>query len=187
MQRYAIFFAAAALVATACGGDDTAESTTTAVPVTPTTASSVAEGGANQGAALVAQEGDFVEVHYVGTLDDGSEFDASRGREPLGFLVGSEQVIGGFDDAVRGMTVGDVVTVRISPEDAYGIVDQELIFTVPLEQAPDDVAVGDAVLIGGISEGVVIEVTDAEVTIDTNHRFAGQALTFEIEVMTISR
>ncbi len=104
MQRYAIFFAAAALVATACGGDDTAESTTTAVPVTPTTASSVAEGRADQGAALVAQDGDFVEVHYVGTLDDGSEFDASRGREPLGFLVGSEQVIGGFDDAVRGMT-----------------------------------------------------------------------------------
>jgi FKBP-type peptidyl-prolyl cis-trans isomerase 2 len=58
---------------------------------------------------------------------------------------------------------------------------------VPIDEAPDDVAVGDEVLIGGITTGVVTKVTATEVEIDTNHRFAGQALTFEIELMSISR
>jgi FKBP-type peptidyl-prolyl cis-trans isomerase 2 len=134
-----------------------------------------------------AKDGDTVVVHYVGTLDDGSQFDSSRDRDdPLDFVVGSDMVIKGFDDAVRGMSVGDVTTVRIPPEDAYGPVDEELIFPVPIDQAPEDVAVGDEVLIDGVIYGRVVEVGETEVTIDTNHQYAGEALTFEIEVISIS-
>lgn len=184
MNRYAILFAAISLLIAACGDDDTTE--TTAPTVTSTTAAATAT-TTGQESGLIAQNGDSVGVHYVGTLDDGSEFDSSRGRDPLVFEVGTDQVIKGFNDAVFGMAIGETATIRISPEDAYGIVDPELIFSVPIEEAPDDVAVGDAVLIGGITEGLITQVTDTEVTIDTNHRFAGQALTFEIELMTISR
>lgn len=183
MQRYATFLAVVALALAACSDGST---TTTAAPATdapPTTTT-------NETAAtgdLIAQDGDTVDVHYVGTLDDGSEFDSSRDREPLTFLVGSEQVIKGFDEAVRGMAIGETTNVRIPAEEAYGNVDPELIFTIPIDQAPEDVAVGDEVLIGEITPGVVTEVTATMVTIDTNHRFAGQALTFEIEVISISR
>ena len=125
-------------------------------------------------------------MHYVGTLDDGSQFDSSREREPLVFEVGTDQVIAGFDAAVNGMAVGETATVRIPPADAYGETDSELVFSVPIEEAPEDVAVGDEVLIGGVTTGAVTAVGDTEVTIDTNHRFAGQALTFEIELMSIN-
>lgn len=139
-------------------------------------------GGDGGGAA----DGDTVSVHYVGTLDDGTEFDSSRGREPLVFEVGSDQVIAGFDEAVRGMAVGDTKTVRIPPEDAYGSVDPELIFRVPIEEAPDDVAVGDEVVIDGTTFGRVTAVEATTVIIDVNHRFAGQALTFEIELISVA-
>ena len=133
-----------------------------------------------------AVDGDTVSVHYVGTLDDGTEFDSSRGREPLQFEVGTDQVIAGFDEAVRGMNVGDTKTVRIPAEDAYGPVDPELIFRVPIEEAPDDVAVGDEVVIDGTTFGRVTGVEATTVIIDVNHRFAGQALTFEIELVSIA-
>lgn len=191
MQRYYILIVVFVLLLAACGGDESTEATISTPTTTPppTTVGSDAAGGAG-GAATgdsVAQDGDSVDVHYVGSLDDGTEFDSSRGGEPFDFVLGTEQVIAGFDDAVRGMAVGDTVTVRIPPEEAYGEIDPELVFSVPIDQAPDDVAEGDEVLIGGITPGVVTAVTATEVTIDTNHRFAGLALTFEIEVISISR
>ena len=50
-----------------------------------------------------AKSGDTVKIHYTGTLDDGTEFDSSAGREPLEFSLGGGQVIAGFDNAVDGM------------------------------------------------------------------------------------
>ena len=161
MQRYVILLAVIGAVAAGCGGEDATDAT-------------------------VAKNGDSVAVHYVGTLDDGSEFDSSRTREPLVFEVGTDEVIAGFDRAVNGMAVGDVATVRIPPADAYGEIDLELVLSVTIEEAPEDVAPGDGVLIGGVTTGVVTAVTLTEVTIDTNHRFAGQALTFEIELVSIN-
>ncbi len=185
MQRYVTVLLLSALLAASCGGDP---ASTTGAPTTAGSAASdtspppdTAETGEK-----LADEGDTVEVHYTGTLDDGTQFDSSRGRDPLSFLVGSDQVIKGFDDAVRGMAIGDVVTVRIPPDEAYGEVDPELIFSVPIEDAPADVAAGDEVLIGGVTTGYVRDVTETEVVIDTNHRFAGQALTFEIELVSIA-
>ncbi|MCB1852031.1 MAG: FKBP-type peptidyl-prolyl cis-trans isomerase, partial [Gammaproteobacteria bacterium] len=47
-----------------------------------------------------AKRGDSVKIHYDGSLDDGTRFDSSMGRDPLEFTVGSGQVIPGFDNAV---------------------------------------------------------------------------------------
>ena len=75
-------------------------------------------------------------VHYTGTLDDGSEFDSSRDRFPLEFVVGGGQMIAGFDNAVRGLAVGETVTVRIEPADAYGESIPDLIVDVPVDEFP---------------------------------------------------
>lgn len=60
------------------------------------------------------------QVHYEGTLDDGTVFDSSHERDPLGFIVGSGKVIRGFDDAVIGLSKGERRKERVPPENAYG-------------------------------------------------------------------
>ncbi len=137
------------------------------------------------GGERVAEDGDQVSVHYTGTLDNVEEFDSSIGRDPLPFQVGAGGVIDGFDAAVRGLAVGDSITVRIEPPEAYGLSREDLIVTVPRDQAPDDVAVGQEVMLGN-SRAVVIEVTETEVRVDANHPLAGEALTFEIELVSIA-
>ncbi len=48
-----------------------------------------------------AKPGDTVKIHYTGTLDDGTQFDSSSGRDPLQFTLGSGQVIPGFRKSGR--------------------------------------------------------------------------------------
>jgi hypothetical protein len=62
-----------------------------------------------------AKSGDTVKIHYTGTLDDGTQFDSSDGRDPLEFEVGGGQVIPGFDSAVEGMAVGDKKASALKP------------------------------------------------------------------------
>ncbi len=135
--------------------------------------------------APTAKDGDTVAVHYTGTLDDGSQFDSSAGREPLEFVVGSGQVIAGFDQAVRGLEVGASRQVRMEPADAYGEVRDDMVMTVPAEQAPEGLSVGDQVAAGGMP-ATVVAIDDDSVTIDANHQLAGQALTFDVELVSIA-
>ena len=130
--------------------------------------------------------GDRVAVHYTGRLDDGTEFDSSRGGAPLDFEVGSGQIIPGFEDAVRRLEIGASATVRLEPTDAYGERDPDLVVSVPLEAAPDDLAVGDPVLLGDGVPAVVVDMTPDAVHVDANHPLAGRALTFDIELVSIA-
>ena len=135
---------------------------------------------------FVIQDGDIVDVHYVLTIDDGSTVDSSRERgSPFSFTVGVGGVIVGFDRAVKGKQVGDVNTVRIEPVDGYGEWDPSLVVEVAIAPSQQDVEVGDEVFLP--QRGVVLEINDGVATIDTNHELAGEALTFEIEVLGVTR
>ena len=173
-------------VAAACGSDGEGTSTPTASPTTTEeVAIATTEGTATGEEGRVAQVGDTVQVHYRGTLDDGSEFDSSAGRDPLEFTVGSGQVLSGFDSAVVGLAVGDKVEVRLEPADAYGERTDQAVITVPKDQAPEGLEVGQQVMLGQ-TPATVTEITDEAVVVDANHPLAGQALTFEIELVSIS-
>lgn len=138
-----------------------------------------------------AQTGDTVQIHYTGTLGDGTVFDSSKEREPLEFTLGSGQVIAGFDDAVTGMSVGDTKTSTIPAERAYGPHHADRTQPFPRDKFPDDVPldIGTQLQLqakdGQPIPVTITEVTEETVILDANHPLAGKDLTFEIELVKI--
>lgn len=72
------------------------------------------------GSGVEAKAEDTVTVEYVGTLPDGKQFDASKGKAPFVFKLGAGQVIKGWDQGVSGMKVGGKRKLVIPPDLAYG-------------------------------------------------------------------
>ena len=126
-------------------------------------------------------------VHYVGTFDDGTEFDNSRSRgAALQVEVGTGQLIPGFEKAVSEMEVGDTKKIRIRPEEAYGPTNPTLIQEVGRDAFPDDFEFTVGEYVAGQGEngqpvtGQIVNVEDDTVTLDFNHPMAGKNLNFEI-------
>lgn len=139
-----------------------------------------------------AKTGDLVKVHYTGTLDDGTQFDSSEGRDPLEFTLGESQVITGFEKAVEGMAVGEKKSINIPAEDAYGPHHEQLVQDVPKTAFPDDLdpTVGMPLRAqredGHVIDMTVTAVNDETVTVDGNHPLAGKVLNFDIQLVEIA-
>jgi peptidylprolyl isomerase len=140
---------------------------------------------------MKVENGHNVQVHYKGTLSDGTEFDSSHRRgQPLGFRVGSRRMIPGFSEAVLGMATGETKSVTLPMEKAYGPRDPEALQTVPRQAFNDDFEFE----VGGMIQGngprgpflaKITEIKDTSILLDLNHPLAGEELNFEIELVSI--
>jgi len=74
------------------------------------------------GTGAVAAAGDSVTVNYVGSLTNGTVFDASANHGTTGFTfsLGAGQVIKGWDDGIVGMKEGGKRKLVIPAVLAYG-------------------------------------------------------------------
>ncbi|XPV76913.1 MAG: FKBP-type peptidyl-prolyl cis-trans isomerase [Desulfovibrio sp.] len=138
-----------------------------------------------------AKKGDVVHVHYTGTLNDGSTFDSSEGRDALEFTVGSGQVIPGFDNAIEGMGVGEEKTVKIPVDEAYGPRHDEMMLDVERTQLPSDMEPEVGMMLqvtteqGQVAHMTIAEIGETEIKLDGNHPLAGQDLTFALKLEKI--
>ncbi len=138
-----------------------------------------------------AKQGDTVQVHYTGKLDDGTVFDSSRDRRPVQFTIGKGQVIAGFEQAILGMNPGESKTTIIPQELAYGPRRNDFVVTVNRDRFPLQVepAIGQRLEITQEDDRIalvtVTNVTASTLTVDSNHPLAGKNLTFDFELVGI--
>ncbi len=138
------------------------------------------------------KNGDTVRIHYTGKLTDGTVFDSSEGREPLEFTVGAGHVIKGMDDGMLDMAEGDKKTLEIPCDEAYGPINPAARQAIPREGIPDDIPLEIGTMLqmqtpeGQVLPVTVVEVDEATVTLDANHRLAGQDLVFDVELVAIA-
>ena len=69
-----------------------------------------------EGEGVEPKAGQFVSVHYVGTLENGKKFD----KQPFSFKIGVGQVIKGWDEGVSSMKVGSQRKLIIPSNLGYG-------------------------------------------------------------------
>ena len=142
---------------------------------------------------LKAQDGDTVTVLYQGILEDGSIFDSSAEDEPLILVLGEDKVLPGFEKALLGMAIGEQKTIRVPPEEGFGIRLERLVDEFAVDSLPAglDLQIGMQLEVtaedGSLFQVAVTDLHAGRVTLDANHPLAGQPLIFQIELLDIDR
>ena len=140
----------------------------------------------------VVKQGSKVSLHYTGTLEDGTVFDSSEGHDPLEFVAGENMVIKGFDQGVMGLKKGEEKDIVISPENAYGKIEDALRIKVPKDsfgEHTDKLKEGVILRLmsptGQVMNAKVLKIEDKEVMLDLNHPLAGKTLKFKVKIVDI--
>lgn len=132
-----------------------------------------------------------VTLDYSVTDPDGVLVDA--GKEPLVYLHGGyDDIFPLIEEAVQGKNIGESVTVKMQPDDAFGEYDAELIQIEARSAFPKELQVGmqfEGVPEGGDDDDILIyrvtEIADDKVVLDGNHPLAGMALVFTCTVTAV--
>jgi len=67
------------------------------------------------------KKGQTVVVHYTGHLPNGQVFDSSRERQQhFKFILGKKQVLKGWEEGIKQMSIGERAKLICPPEFAYG-------------------------------------------------------------------
>ena len=140
-----------------------------------------------------AKIGDVVIIHFTGKKEDDTVFGTSKDKQPLKFEIGKQGIILGLEKAVVGMKPGELKTITMPPEEAFGPIKDDLILTVEKNDLPKNVTpiIGKQFKTknsdGSTSYFIIVDVQGDKVTVDANHPLAGQTLRLDVEMVQILR
>lgn len=135
-----------------------------------------------------------VSFHYKLNDADGSLLESSESAEPTLYLHGHSNILMSLEDALEGKSIGDKVTVTLTPEQGYGERREGATQRIPIKHLHNHAALKNKLKPGvkvvvntqhGPWEAIVLKVGKFNVDIDSNHPLAGKTLTFDIEIADI--
>ena len=138
----------------------------------------------------VVEDGRNVSIEYTLKLADGTVVDTNVDGEPLVYTHGNQQLLPALEKELEGMAATDTRSVQISVADGYGEVDPGLFREVPQEQVPEEARQVGQVLYAETPNGQpfqvkVHEIREDAIVLDMNHPLAGEALTFDIRIVSV--
>jgi len=138
-----------------------------------------------------AKNGDAVIVNYTGSLDDGTIFDTSVGKDPFQFIIGDGFLMQAFEEEIIGLTEGESKKFQIAVKTDFGLRQDKLVRIIPFEQLPKNLnpEVGMKFQTrrydGQLFVIKIIGVSDDFITVISSHELAGKDLNFEVKLVEI--
>jgi FKBP-type peptidyl-prolyl cis-trans isomerase SlyD len=136
------------------------------------------------------EQNSVVTLHYTLKDNDGKVIDQSDDDSFL-YLHGAMNIIPGLENALAGKSAGDELSVKVSPEEGYGLKEDSRIQEVPKEMFDnaDEIKAGVQFHAQGPDGAAIVvtvtEVKDDAVVVDGNHALAGMELNFDVKVVDV--
>jgi FKBP-type peptidyl-prolyl cis-trans isomerase SlyD len=145
----------------------------------------------NRTNSLAIGPGEEVSVEYTLSDDKGNELETSRGKTPLTYVSGRNQIPSGLEKALVGLHVGEEKDVRLSPEEGYGPVRSDARQEVPKDAVPPESRKVGAILRAHSANQTkivqVVEIKEKTIVLDFNHPYAGKTLTYHVKVLDMKK
>jgi len=130
-------------------------------------------------------------LHFKMELEDGTEVESNFNEEAVEFQIGNGSLTPGMEDALIGKSIGDTVSVLLSPEMAFGMPDENNIHALSASDFPDDMPpeVNQVIAFDGPDDteimGTIIAINNDEIKVDFSHPLAGRVINFTATITDI--
>lgn len=135
-----------------------------------------------------------ITISYTGKLDNGEVFKTVTEEAPLTLTLGNQELPPTLEQQLVGLTTGDTVKMRLTPEEGYGARQKLLLQTIDRNSLGPKITPKPGMILSIAVEkdgeqhqvpATVMEVNDDTIEIDYNHPLAGHHLTYDVTILSI--
>ncbi|MFN3237000.1 MAG: peptidylprolyl isomerase [Pseudomonadales bacterium] len=136
--------------------------------------------------------GTKVELTFSLSLESGEQID-STGDKTAEFTVGDGKLLPGFENALFGLRAGDERSLRIEPESAFGLPNEENVQRIKRDSFQTNMALTEGLMMSFADAqnselaGVIVAIDDKYVEVDFNHPLAGKLIVFDVAIKNVEQ
>jgi FKBP-type peptidyl-prolyl cis-trans isomerase SlyD len=143
---------------------------------------------------VLASINKVVSFHFRLKDSEGYQLETSYDDAPTLYLHGHSNLLPALEQAMENKASGESVNITLSPEQAYGIRQENAIQRIPIKHLTDHLKLKNKLKPGmrvqvntpnGPWDSVVLKVGKFNVDIDSNHPLAGKTLAFELDIVDV--